>query len=114
MLATNILFFDKPCTIVCDLKCNKAWGINGRPKIVLDAQDEDDYAFLADDELGEAPKSTGTWEGEDTKPLFPARHNKWCARECERSLLLKPGRTLVTRDFSRRLYNVRSKHTEEE
>ncbi len=79
---THVLFCGQPVVITCDGRCDKAWGINLRPR----RSDEEDAEFLSDDELGEAPRETGHWEGGEGKPLAPVRrHNKWCARECERS-----------------------------
>ena len=34
-----------------------------------------------------APENPGTSEGTDTKPK-DKRHNRWCARECERSQMV--------------------------
>ena len=67
MLATRVHFFGAPVVIVCDGRCEQAWGINWHgPK-------------------GEtAPIDTGTYEGGCAKPTDKC-HNKWCARECERS-----------------------------
>ena len=45
-----IQYFDQPCKVACDEKCEKAWGINNRPRVQL-SDDPDDYAFLSDDEL---------------------------------------------------------------
>lgn len=101
-------FCGQPIAITCDMKCNKAWGINARPKVYLtdEEEDPDDYAFLADDEVGEAPAKPGSWEGPDTKPLeVPEEHNKWCARECERSEVIDRGKPLVLRSFDRRVAN---------
>jgi hypothetical protein len=101
-------YFGAPVTITCDMKCNKAWGINARPRVYLtdEEEDPDDYAFLADDEVGEAPAEPGSWEGPDTKPLeVPEEHNKWCVRECERSETCDRGKPLTLRDFSRRVAN---------
>src|ERR1700730_7993167 len=49
MIAKPILYFRHEMVLVCDARCDKAWGINGRPRVELSATDEDDYAFLADD-----------------------------------------------------------------
>lgn len=87
MIAKLIRWFGQPALLGCDARCEKAWGINTRPKRML-GEDEDDYVFLADDELGEAPTNPGTYEGPDGKPgPDDERLNKWCARECERSEL---------------------------
>lgn len=86
--------------------CHKAWGINNRPKEQL-SDDDDDYAFLADSELGEAPEDPGTYEGGHAKPTRAEdRLNKWCFRECERSCIAKRGEALTPPDFSKRLFNI--------
>lgn len=108
----SITFFHKPAAVGCDAKCSKAWGLSQRPKVQL-SDDEDDVAWLADDEVGEAPADPGTYEGGHAKPRSDAeRLNKWCVRECERCVLVKPGEVTEIRDFSTRLYNQPSKHPE--
>ena len=85
MILKQIIYFGHPRTLICDAKCEKAWGINGRPRHQL-SKDEDDYELLADHELGEAPADPGTYEGGHAKPQQRGeRMNKWCCRECERS-----------------------------
>ncbi len=76
--------------MTCDGRCDKAWGINSRPREQL-SDDPDDYVFKRDSELGTAPADPGTYEGGHGKPsavpLSEAdseRMNKWCFRECER------------------------------
>lgn len=104
-----ITFFGKPAFVDCDRRCDKAWGINQRPEVRFD--DEDDTAYLADGELGVAPVDPGTYEGADSKPLSPDHFpNKWCVRECERCTLVRPGEPLVIKDFSQRRYNQPWKH----
>lgn len=72
----------------------------------------DDYCYLADDELGTAPIDPGTIEGEDSKPILPSeRLNKWCCRECERSIIVDDIDVAVDfelPDLSKRLYNIKS------
>jgi len=68
--------------LICDMKCDKAFGINNRPKKQL-SDDDDDYYFLPDSEVGIAPDDPGTYEGGFGKS--PLSANKWCYRECERS-----------------------------
>lgn len=75
MKKTHIIYFGKKVTLICDGKCNKAWGINSRPRI----GDE----MIDDNLLGYAPDDPGTYEGGYGKT--PLSHNKWCCRECERS-----------------------------
>lgn len=113
MIIKAVLYFGQPCALVCDARCEKAWGINSRPQVRFD--DEDDTAYLADDELGIAPEDPGTYEGGRAKPVRPEeRLNKWCARECERSVKFS-GETpedIVLPDFSRRRYNQPWRHPE--
>lgn len=106
VLRSELTFFYEPIVVGCDANCAKAWGISQRPKVQI-SQDEDDYAFLADHELGTAPADPGTYEGPHGKPQqVPERHNKWCVRECERSEMVDPGQPLELHDFSQRLYNI--------
>jgi len=112
-----VKYCGKPMRVCCDGNCGKAWGINGRPKIQLDPADEDDFVWLADDELGVAPLDPGTYEGGEGKPpnadYFP---NKWCVRECERcghSEIGKSGEPLEPPSFARRRYNIPSRHQEQ-
>lgn len=111
MIARAVLYFGEPCVIACDAQCHKAWGINNRPKVELDPNDDDDFAYLADGELGEAPADPGTYEGGHAKPRSADdRLNKWCARECERASKVWAKHILDSadlRDFSQRLYNIR-------
>lgn len=105
-LRTDCTFFGKPVTVACDGNCGKAWGIVVRPCVQLSA-DEDDDAMLADDELGDAPSDPGTYEGSDGKPLsLDFAHNKWCLRQCERSVIVDRGDPFVLPDFSRRLNKI--------
>jgi len=113
MAEKMITYFGEPARVACDELCSKAWGINSRPKVQL-SDDEDDYAFLADGELPEAPADPGTYEGGQGKPssaqYFP---NKWCVRECERCRMTPPEHPndpLILLDFSKRVYNIPSRH----
>lgn len=109
-----ITYFGIKAKIVCDQKCNKAWGINSRPKLEFDENEPEDYAFLADDELGKAPEDPGTYECNCGKPTDKNQiPNKWCVRECERSAISKPYEShlpLELPDFSKRFYNLPRKH----
>ena len=106
MIVKRIIYFDHPTVLICDGRCSKAWGINERPKIML-SNDEDDYEFLSDDELGEAPREVDTWEGGDTKPQRrEERMNKWCARACERSTIVKDNEDFKILDFNTRVRNI--------
>lgn len=106
----EIVFFGQRARVACDGQCSKAWGIHERPRVIL-SDDPDDFAWLADSELGEAPVDPGTYEGNDAKPVDATGSrsmNKWCVRECERCVMSPPGKAdkpLALRDFSRRYYN---------
>jgi len=84
MIAKAIIWSGAPVILVCDGKCNKAWG-NLRPKTYL-SEDPDDVIYASDGELGEAPEDPGTYEGGQGKQ--PRSLNKWCARQCERSTIV--------------------------
>lgn len=105
-----ITFCGEKARVKCDRKCNKAWGINTRPREQL-SSDEDDYCYLSDNELGNAPKDPGTYEYEDGKPKTPDEFpNKWCVRECERCAMSSPGeimKELLLIDYEERGYNMR-------
>lgn len=111
MHTKQITFFGQKVTMACDGLCRKAWGINQRPKVEFDENEPDDIAWLADNELGEAPSDPGTYEGGHGKPDGPHDMNKWCARECERSEIFKEGETVTVRNFTQRRYNQPWKHT---
>jgi len=106
MLTKSITAFGRSLTLVCDGRCDKAWGINHRPHVQLgDGKDPDDYCWIPDQELGEAPRDPGTYEGGHGKPsgeplTDPGRMNKWCFRQCERSDSFEPGEPLVVPDLS--------------
>ena len=110
-LEKRITFFGQPATVACDGRCSKAWGINTRPSVPLSDDDEDDFYWVPDDELGNAPSDPGTYEGGYGKPSSvqsAADMNKWCVRECERCAMSDPGAAdapLKLRDFSERRYN---------
>ncbi len=105
MIAKAIRSFGVPCILACDGKCEKAWGINHRPRIFvddpqmtlfpneisrypIDVSDIDDHFYPPDDTLGIAPVDPGIYEDDQPKPRRPReRLNKWCARECERSVV---------------------------
>ncbi len=125
-----IIYCGQQAKIGCDEKCNKAWG-SIRPRIYPEISemkvfglngestypgdeydgkfDVDNYVLLSDDELGEAPKDNGFYEGGDSKPRLKLEiPNKWCARECERCAMSMPGEynyPLNLKDFSKRRYN---------
>lgn len=93
--------------LMCDARCDKAWGRNNRPKEKL-SSDEDDVVWLADDELGTAPADPGTYEGGVAKPTVPEdRLNRWCFRECERCTWAGHQNKLIElKDWSKRCYNI--------
>ena len=111
MHTKQIVWFERQVTLACDGNCSKAWGVSVRPKESFDKDEPDDFAFLADAELGEAPDDPGTREGGHMKPAGPRHMNKWCSRECERSGIFEAGVQVEVRDFSRRRYNQPWKHT---
>lgn len=109
----RITFFRQPAKVACDGRCSKAWGINARPSVQL-SDDPDDYYWVPDGDLGDAPLRPGTSEGDDFKPVSargPEDMNRWCIRECERCVMSEPGaadQPLALRDFSRRIYNIKT------
>ena len=111
-----ITYCGRKMILVCDGKCDKAWGVSSRPKIQLSDSDENDYCFLADDELEIAPENPLTYEGFDMegKPQTnEEKMNRWCARECERSSindLLSV--EIEIKDFSKRRYNYLYKNVD--
>lgn len=124
-MVKTILFCGRSAVLACDGQCDKAWGINKRPRFYfqesLEAarrlakgtppRDPDDYIFVPDDLLGAAPADPGTYEGGHGKPSAvpltdPSRMNKWCARECERCALLEPGEALVAPNLKRPKPNI--------
>lgn len=113
MIKKDIIFFGAPLVLFCDEKCNKAWGICCRPKNQL-SEDDDDYEYLADGELEDAPEDPGSYEGGHGKPCCDEdKLNKWCCRECERSEMIEVSKVnddtdfeaLLT-DYSKRLSNI--------
>ena len=105
-----ITYFGQLAKVACDENCNKAWGIFKRPKNQL-SDNPDDYEFLADQELGEAPVNPSTYEGGWAKPLNKVGiPNKWCVRQCERCVMSgygKPDQQLQLPDFSKRIKNIK-------
>ena len=108
-MITIIQYFEQPAKVSCDEKCHKAWGISSRPKVYL-SDNPDDYEFLSDDELPEAPEDPGTYEGGHGKPSHISQApNKWCARECERCVVSERGKfeaPLKLPDYSKRRQNI--------
>lgn len=92
IIAVRVLYFGRPHVLACDGRCDKAWGLNGRPRAFPDGAlkrpDDDDYVLWADGQLGTAPTDPGTYEGFQGKPDPEHKlRSKWCARECERSVM---------------------------
>ncbi len=126
MLKKDIIYFGIPFILFCDEKCDKAWGMNLREKNQL-SDDDDDYEYLADGELGEAPDDPGSYEGGHAKPSMEegvsvfdnpnsdrGKLNKWCCRECERSVMIEVVKInddtdfeSLLPDFSKRISNMR-------
>jgi len=114
-LTKRVLFCGQRITLACDGRCDKAWGINGRPKRQLSAN-EDDYVYIGDDELGRAPPpgktcilSEGGHLKPSARPLRPSdsdRMNKWCARECERRVRVPEGEPIVLRNMAQPRPNI--------
>jgi hypothetical protein len=117
MPSKDIVYFGRHTTTHCDGRCDKAWGINGRPHVFFDAAGKpslkpvddgyDNNAMVPDHLLGEAPADPGTYEGGYGKPDMvevnanPDLMNKWCVRECERnSTTPEPIRTFDTFRFN--------------
>lgn len=105
MITKLIVAYGKELVMACDGRCDKAWGINNRPRTQLgQKKDPDDYVFLADSALGTAPEQPGTWEGGDGKPsgvpiTDGSLMNRWCFRECERADSFKRDETIKLRDL---------------
>jgi hypothetical protein len=116
LLHKEIISFDRRETLICDGNCRKAWGINNRPRVILTEGDPDDYYFIPDGELCDAPDDPGTYRGGHAKPSAEAgsnRLNKWCSRECERSIALGEGEEFRRpKDFSNRVFNRHSRQRE--
>lgn len=109
MKTKSILWMGSATVLACDGKCDKAWGITMRPKIDM-SEDPDDVAYLADCELGDAPKDPGTYEGGYAKPKSPDEMNRWCSRECERSDVKSSLDRIHLTDWSHRRFNQPWKH----
>jgi hypothetical protein len=114
LIQREIRTFDKEEIVACDAKCNKAWGICQRPKKNLDENEPDDFYFLPDNELGKAPEDPGEYEGGYAKPTNELEQlNKWCVRQCERSIRRGIDDSVTEDylpDFNKRVYNQPWKH----
>lgn len=109
MHTKQIKWMGQEMTLACDGNCAKAWGISQRPKVSL-SNDEDDVEWLADGDLGEAPSDPGTYEGGYGKPIRSNDMNKWCSRQCERSVIAGPNIPIKLPDWSKRVQNQPWKH----
>lgn len=106
MISKEVVFFGHKVVIACDEKCSKAWGMNSRPRVQINPNDYDDYAYLSDMELDNAPEDPGTYEGDCGKPQVDSdKLNKWCCRECERCVMCDLNEEIKLHDYSKRLYN---------
>ena len=100
---TVIRAYGTQLNIACDQCCQKAWGLNGRERVQL-SDDDEDWEWLSDNELGIAPVDPRSYEGGDGKPL-DGKHNRWCLRECERSSTAEFPNIPSLDDFSDRIRN---------
>jgi hypothetical protein len=94
--------------VACDENCSKAWGKDKRPRIQLNNNDKDDYAWLTDWELDQAPVDPGTREAGQAKPIDKVGiPNAWCTGQCERCV--HETRKFETRlplpDFDQKVYS---------
>jgi len=105
VLRKDIVYCGRLMTLACDGRCHKAWGNNNRPQVSC-GEDVDDFEFLSDNETELAPADPGTSEGADSKPREESEQlNKWCARECERSVLVPLGAPISLPNFKERISN---------
>jgi len=105
MISKRIHIYGQLQTVACDGNCAKAWGIQARPRTML-STNIDDFVYLPDGALGMAPppgKTEIIAEGDDIKPSATrltdgSLMNKWCSRQCERSVI-SPDEVPVLRDM---------------
>ena len=69
-METHIKFCGEDVVLLYDTRYNLAWGINWRGS-------KEPFS----------PEHPGIYEGGHKKPINKI-HNKWCARECERSTMV--------------------------
>jgi hypothetical protein len=101
----EILYLGQKVLVGCDEQCNKAWGMTDRPRNQL-SDNDDDFEWLSDKELPDAPANPDTSEGWEYKPTCDEeKGNKWCIRQCERCVMVDVGETLQLIDFSNRVRN---------
>ena len=101
----EILWFGRKAILACDAKCSHAWG-RRRPKRML-SNDCDDFESVSDYEAGPCPFSGMDLDsdGGDMKPNSPEGKNKWCARSCERSVIVGLDDPIVLPDWSVSRFN---------
>jgi hypothetical protein len=105
MLASRITYCGHALILICDGRCDKAWGYADRPERQLSAN-EDDTEDLSDGELGLAPVRSPTSENDQHKPVRPGqRHNTWCVRMCERKTTTEDGVDFHLPDYARPVRN---------
>lgn len=116
MLLRVVTAYGERMALGCDGRCERAYGRQDRPKVFAGTGNDDDWAWLADSEIKElAPENPGSYEGGVGKPKEAAdRLNRWCFRECERSVFAGSRETLVELpNLSKRYYNI-APHTRHE
>ena len=99
LLARPMLFCGREIVLACDGRCDLAWGMERRRRRMLSAGDPDDFVYLGDGhpDVGSPPppRELGC-EGGDFKPSAVQltdgsdKMNRWCARQCERSVGIEP------------------------
>lgn len=105
----SILYMGRGQLLTCDGNCKKAWGIQNRPKLQL-GDDEDDFAYLSDSELGDAPTHPGTYEGGHENRRGPDSMNKWCSHQCEQSCMADNVSSISLPNWEQRSVNQPWKH----
>jgi hypothetical protein len=89
VFVSKVTYGEEKFVVICDGKCEKAWGKDLRPTEQNDLHPDKQY-WLNDNELKTAPSFTSSSEGYYNKPIaLPETHNGWCANECERSKTLR-------------------------
>lgn len=107
----RITFCGQQVDVACDRRCDKAWGRDSRPRKQL-SDNPDDYVFVSDGELGTAPFPSDSTEGDQGKPSGTSHQgplNKWCVRECERSVMVDAGQPITLPDFDHPQPNIRKR-----
>lgn len=106
ILKKKITIYGHQAILACDGLCHKAWGLDGRQTLQL-SEELDDFVYVSDSELGEAPGPglTATIsEGGDVKPCAGILTdgqlmNKWCSRQCERVSLFDSDESIKLKDM---------------